>query len=81
MILKMNTKKIVLYDSQKHFYRSLKCELNYEFEFDFFRNFKCFENVINDYYMILFVVYSEEEIINLINIYKKGIPNYSLHIQ
>ncbi len=70
----MNTKKIVLYDSRNHFYRSLKYEFRNTFEFDFFRDFSCFENVINDYSTILFVVYSEEEIINLMSIYKKGIP-------
>jgi hypothetical protein len=73
MILKMNTKKIVLYDSRKHFYRFLKWELKNTFEFDYFKDFKCFKDAINDYYTILFVVYSKEEIINLMSIYKKGI--------
>lgn len=70
----MNTKKIGIYDSQKHFYRFLKYEFRNTFEFDFFGDFSCFENVINDYSTILFVVYSEEEIINLITIQIIGIP-------
>ena len=70
----MTTGKIVLYDCQKHFYRFLKYEFRKIFEFDFFRDFSCFENVINDYSTIIFVVYSEEEIINLITILKIGIP-------
>lgn len=71
MILKMNTKKIVLFDSRKHFYRFLKWEQKNTFELDYFKDFK---DAINDYYTILFLVYSKEEIINLMSIYKKGIP-------
>ena len=70
----MNTKKIVLYDSEKHFYRFLKYELSNTFEFDFFSDFKFFENAINNYSTIIFVVYSEKEIINLMSIFKKSIP-------
>lgn len=44
------------------------------FIFDSFRNFKSFENTINDYLAIVFVIYSEEEIADLMSIYKKGIP-------
>lgn len=74
MILKMDTKKIVLYDSHKHFYRFLKYKVGDAFEFDSFRDFKCFEDAVYDYSTILFVVYSEDEIDNLMSIYKKGIP-------
>jgi len=70
----MDTKKGVVYDSQNYFSRFLKYEFRDELEFDSFRNFTTFENGLNDYSTIVFVIYSEEEIINLMRIFKNGIP-------
>lgn len=70
----MSIKKRVVFDSQNYFARFLKYEFKNTFEFDSFRNFKSFENGINDYSTIVFVIYYEEEIVNLMSIYKKGIP-------
>ncbi|MDI5899625.1 hypothetical protein [Flavobacterium yafengii] len=56
----MNIKKIVVYDSQYYFARFLKCQFRGDFGFDSFRNFKRFEKGINDYSVIVFVIYSEE---------------------
>jgi hypothetical protein len=69
----MNTKKIALYDSQKHFYRCFKGELSKSFEFDFFSDFKCFEDAIYAYSTILFVVFNEDGIADLMSIYKKEV--------
>ncbi len=70
----MDTKKRAVYDSQNYFSRFLKYQFMNTFEFDSFRNFKSFEKTINDYAGIVFVIYSEEEIVNLMRIYKNGIP-------
>ena len=70
----MNTKRQVIYDSQNYFSRFLKYEFRKTVEFDSFKNFKSFENAIKEYSTIVFVIYSEEEIVNLMSIYKKGIP-------
>ena len=70
----MDTKKRAVYDSQNYFSRFLKYQFMNTFEFDSFRNFKSFENTIKNYSAIVFVIYTEEEIVNLMRIYKKGIP-------
>ena len=70
----MNTKKKVVYDSQHYFSRFLKYEFRKTLEFDTFKNFNHLEKALNNYSTILFVIYIEEELIDLMKIYKKGIP-------
>jgi len=70
----MNSKKRVVYDTQNYFSRFIKYEFRDVFEFDTFRKFSSFENVINNYSTIIFVIYSELEIVNILSIYRKGIP-------
>ncbi|MFI0490448.1 hypothetical protein [Flavobacterium sp.] len=70
----MNTKKRVVYDSKNYFSRFLKYEFRKSFKFDSFKNFDSFENEINNYSVIVFVIYSEDELVNFMKIYKKGIP-------
>lgn len=70
----MNIKKAVVYDSQNYFSRFLKSQFRENFDFDSFKNFKKFENGIKDCFVIIFVIYSEEELVDFMKIYKKGIP-------
>lgn len=70
----MNTEKHVVYDSQNYFARFLKYEFKKSIEFDSFRKFESFEKKISNYSKILFVIYSDEELVNFMKIYKKGIP-------
>ena len=70
----MDNKKYVVYDCRNYFSRFLKYEFRNTNNFESFKDFKIFENVISNYSAIIFVIYSEEELINFIRIYKKGIP-------
>jgi hypothetical protein len=70
----MNIIKPAVYDRQNNFARFLKHEFKKTIDFDSFRNFDSFENEINNYSTILFVIYSEDEIEDFIKIYKKRIP-------
>jgi hypothetical protein len=70
----MNKMKGLVYDNQKYFSRFLKYEFEQEFDFHVCRNFDYFDQKLNDYSVIIFVIYSEEEIFDFISVYKKGIP-------
>ncbi|RKT00466.1 hypothetical protein [Flavobacterium sp. 123] len=67
-------KKGLVYDNQKYFSRFLKYEFEQEFDFNVCRNFDYFDQKLNDYSVIIFVIYSEDEIFDFISVYKKGIP-------
>ena len=70
----METKKHVIYDSQSYFSRFLKYEFRKTLHFDTFKNFNALENGINNHSVVLYVIYSELELVNFMRIYKKGIP-------
>jgi hypothetical protein len=70
----MNTKKGVVYDRQNYFSRFLKYEFKKPYIFDFHRDIKCFDNLVNTYSIIVFVIYSEEELVDFMKVYRKGIP-------
>lgn len=70
----MEKKKGLVYDSQKCFSRFLKYEFKENYTFDVYKNFKKFDNKIEDYSILLFVVYSETELVDLLRIYRRGIP-------
>lgn len=70
----MKKKKGLVYDSQKCFSRFLKYEFKEYFEFDVYKNFKNFNDGLTEYCIILFVVYSYDELIDLLRIYKRGVP-------
>nr|WP_315188724.1 hypothetical protein [uncultured Flavobacterium sp.] len=67
-------KKGLVYDNQKYFSRFLKYEFEQEFDFNMYRNFDYFDQNLNNYSVIIFVIYSEEELFDFLRIYKKGIP-------
>ena len=70
----MNTKKRVIYDSKIYFSRFIKHEFRKTLKFDSFKNYNSFENRIKNYSIIIFVIYSEEELADFMKIYKTGIP-------
>ncbi|WP_428228429.1 hypothetical protein [Flavobacterium sp.] len=70
----MKKKKALVYDSQKCFSRFLKYEFKEHFTFDVYKNFKNFDDQIEEYAVLIFVVYSDKELIDLLRIYKRGIP-------
>lgn len=67
-------KKVLIYDSQNCFSRFLKYEFKEHFSFDVYKNFKKFDNVLDRYTFMIFVVYSDQELIDLLRIYKRGVP-------
>lgn len=69
-----NKKKGLIYDSQNYFSRFLKYEFKDHFSFDVYKNFKNFDDVLDEYTFMLFVVYSDQELIDLLRIYKRGVP-------
>ncbi|MFG4002172.1 hypothetical protein [Flavobacterium aquidurense] len=70
----MKKKKVLVYDSQHCFSRFLKYEFKKEFAFDVYKNFKKFDNVIDDYTIMMFVINSEKELYDLMLIYKREVP-------
>ncbi|MDI5950341.1 hypothetical protein QLS91_11770 [Flavobacterium sp. LB2P84] len=70
----MTRKKGLVYDNQKYFSRLLKYEFQEDLSFDTYCDFKYFDVALNDYSIIIFVIYSEEELFDFMKVYKKGIP-------
>lgn len=70
----MKKKKVLVYDSQHCFSRFLKYEFKKDFAFDVYKNFKKFDNIIEHYAIMLFVVNSDKELYDLIRIHQRGIP-------
>lgn len=70
----MKRKKGLVIDSQRYFGRFLKYEFKEDFAFDSYINIEKFENEIEDYNFMFFMVYTENELKDLIKLYKKDIP-------
>ncbi|TRX37602.1 hypothetical protein [Flavobacterium restrictum] len=71
----MNKRKGLVCDNQKYFSRFLNYEFKDDFSFDVYRDFEHLDhNDLNDYSVIIFVVYLEEELFDLMKVYKKEIP-------
>lgn len=70
----MKKNRGLVYDSNKGFARFLKYEFKDYFEFDVYKNFKKFNDCTHGYCIIVFAVYSDEDLIDLLRIYKRGIP-------
>jgi hypothetical protein len=70
----MEKKKGLVYDSQNCFARFLKYEFKEYFSFDVYKNFKNFNDTLDEYAFMVFVVYSDQELIDLLRIYKRGVP-------
>lgn len=70
----MKKKRGLVYDSQKCFSRFLKYEFKEHFAFDVYKNFKNFDGEVEEYAVMLFVVYSDKELIDLMQIHRRGVP-------
>jgi hypothetical protein len=70
----MDKRNGLVYDSQKYFSRFLKYEFKETFSFDTYTDFKSFDNGLKKYSLIVFVIYSYEELLDFMSVYKKGIP-------
>lgn len=71
----MKKKKLLVYDNQRYFSRLLNYEFKEDFDFDVCRNFDYFKSdVLEDYSLIIFVIYLEEELFDFMKVYKNGIP-------
>ena len=55
-------------------YQILKYEFKETFSFDAYTNFKSFDKGLKKYSIIVFVIYSYEELLDFMSVYKKGIP-------
>ncbi|MFW0739986.1 hypothetical protein [Flavobacterium sp. T12S277] len=70
----MGKRKGLIYDSQKYFSRFLKHEFQEDYSFDAYCNFKYFDKVLDKYSVIVFVIYSEKELLDFLKVYRKEIP-------
>ena len=70
----MKKKKVLVYDSQHCFSRFLKYEFKKDFAFEVYKNFKKFDNIIEHYAIMLFVIHSDKELYDLLRIYQRGTP-------
>lgn len=70
----MKKKKGLVYDSQHGISRFLKYEFKTDYVFDVYKDFKKFDDVIESYDVIFFVVYREAEILDLMRLYRRKIP-------
>lgn len=70
----MNKKKGLVYDKQKYFSRLLKNKFQQHISFDAYQNFNYLDKGLKDYSIIVFVLYSEDEMFDFMKVYRKGIP-------
>lgn len=70
----MSIKKGIIYGNQKYFYRLLKYKFDNEFIFDSFKKVKEFKSLSKDYILVIFVIYTEAELEDLMKVYKNDIP-------
>jgi hypothetical protein len=69
----MSMKKVLVYDGQRYFSRYLRYEYGDEFDFNVFINFKEFDGIVSGYSFMVFVIYSERELLDLMRIYKQDV--------
>lgn len=70
----MQKRKGLVFDNQSYFSKLLKKNFQRHISFDTYRNFKYFNHALNNYSVILFVIYSEDQIFDLMKVYDKGVP-------
>jgi hypothetical protein len=73
----MELKQVLVYDNQHGFSRFLKKEFGKEIDFKVYKKFdriSNFDNFKSDYSFIFFVIYSENDLYDLIKIHEKGLP-------
>lgn len=70
----MEKKKGLVFDSRRYFARFLKYEFKDDFVFDSYKDFGHFDNRIEGYNVVVFMIYSDNEIIDMMRLYKRGVP-------
>jgi hypothetical protein len=70
----MVKKRVLIYGNQKCFSRFLKYKFQDTHMFDVCKNFKYLHNELNVYEAIVFVIYTEENLLDFLKVYGKGIP-------
>ncbi len=67
-------KRALIYGNQKCFSKYLKCKFNREFTFDVCKDFKCLNGEFDTYSVIVFVIYTEDNLLDFFKIYGSGVP-------
>lgn len=70
----MHKKKGLVFDNQKYFSKLIKKNFKEQISFDACKNFRYFDKILNNYSVIIFVIYSEDEIFEFIKAYNLGVP-------
>lgn len=77
ILLKMELKKILVYDKEASLARFLKKEFGKSLEFEFYKNFYndySLDDLQLEYLFVVFVIYSEMDLFDFIKIYDKKVP-------
>lgn len=69
----MFKKKGIVFDNQNYFSKIVKNKFKEHIVFDMHKNFKNFDKN-NNYSILIFVIYSEDDIYNLLKVNNLGIP-------
>ncbi|MFW0735638.1 hypothetical protein [Flavobacterium sp. T12S277] len=70
----MEKKKGLVFDSQRYFARFLKYEFRDDFVFDSYKDITHFDNSLEGYDVVIFMLYSDNEITDLMRLHKRGVP-------
>ncbi|GIQ59502.1 hypothetical protein Flavo103_26380 [Flavobacterium collinsii] len=70
----MEKKKGLVFDSQSYFGRFLKYEFKHDFVFDSYKSIEHFDDSLEGYNVIVFMIYNDDEMIDMIQLYRRGVP-------
>jgi hypothetical protein len=65
--------QILVYDKQHYFARFLKYEFNEKFDFQKFKKNENLNDIEKKFSMVVFVVYSEADLFDFVEVYKMGV--------
>lgn len=70
----MGKKKALVFDSKMYFGRFLKYEFADSFVFNVYKDFRNFDDRIDGYDLIVFMIYSDNELLDMMRLYKRNVP-------
>ncbi|WP_017497152.1 hypothetical protein [Flavobacterium sp. WG21] len=70
----MEKKKGLVFDSQRYFGKFLKYEFKNNFEFDSYKNTRNFDDSVEGYNVVVFMIYSDNELVDMMQLYRRGVP-------
>lgn len=73
-IQKIEKRKGVIFDQKKCFPRLLKNLLEDNFNFDCYKNVNSYSDLSVDYFLVLFVIHTESELLDIMKLFKKSRP-------